>query len=72
MRSIWKYVHAHFADDFDFFHIGGHDLYVLPQVGHGVIVCAVRCVPPPESAGGRVRRSRELGGPPASNDDDDG
>ena len=35
VRSIWKYVHAHFADDFDFFHIGGHDLYVLPQVGHG-------------------------------------
>jgi glycoprotein-N-acetylgalactosamine 3-beta-galactosyltransferase len=31
VRSIWRYVHAYYADVFDFFIIGGHDLYVLPQ-----------------------------------------
>lgn len=31
VRSIWTYVGKHFADDFDFFHLGGDDLFVLPQ-----------------------------------------
>ena len=31
VRSIWRYVDEHYADDFDFFFLGGDDLFVLPQ-----------------------------------------
>ena len=31
VRSIWKFVGRHYLDDFDFFHLGGDDMYVLPQ-----------------------------------------
>ena len=31
MRSIWKYVHLHYGDKFDWFHIGGDDLLVIPS-----------------------------------------
>jgi glycoprotein-N-acetylgalactosamine 3-beta-galactosyltransferase len=31
VRSIWRFVGTHYADDFDFFFIGGDDLFVLPQ-----------------------------------------
>merc|ERR1712078_648159 len=31
LRSIWAYVHEHYATDYDFFFAGGEDLYVLPQ-----------------------------------------
>ena len=30
VRSIWKYVHLHYGDKFDWFHIGGDDLLVIP------------------------------------------
>ena len=29
VRSMWKYVHAHLLDSFDFFHISGDDTYVV-------------------------------------------
>ena len=31
VRSMWKYVAAHYADQYDWFFIGGEDLYVIPQ-----------------------------------------
>ena len=31
VRSIWRYVGKHYADDFDYFFLGGDDLFVLPQ-----------------------------------------
>lgn len=31
VRSIWKYVGAHYLDEFDWFLIGGDDLFVLPH-----------------------------------------
>jgi glycoprotein-N-acetylgalactosamine 3-beta-galactosyltransferase len=31
VRSIWKFVGRHYINDFDFFHLGGDDMYVLPQ-----------------------------------------
>jgi len=31
VRSIWAYVHAHFIDDYDFFHICGDDTYVVVE-----------------------------------------
>ena len=31
LRSIWSYVHEHYASEYDFFFAGGEDLYVLPQ-----------------------------------------
>ncbi|KAI2488689.1 glycoprotein-N-acetylgalactosamine 3-beta-galactosyltransferase [Fragilaria crotonensis] len=31
VRSIWRFVHKHYTDDFDFFILGGDDLFVLPQ-----------------------------------------
>jgi glycoprotein-N-acetylgalactosamine 3-beta-galactosyltransferase len=31
VRSIWRFVSKHYADDFDFFLLGGDDLFVLPQ-----------------------------------------
>jgi len=29
VRSIWTFVHQHYLSDFDFFHLGGDDLYVI-------------------------------------------
>jgi glycoprotein-N-acetylgalactosamine 3-beta-galactosyltransferase len=31
VRSIWRFVGKHYLMDFDFFYIGGEDMYVLPQ-----------------------------------------
>ena len=31
VRAIWRYVDQHYADDFDFFILGGDDLFILPQ-----------------------------------------
>jgi glycoprotein-N-acetylgalactosamine 3-beta-galactosyltransferase len=31
VRSIWRFAATHYADDFDFFFMGGDDLFVLPQ-----------------------------------------
>ena len=31
VRSIWKFVGTHYLDDFDFFYLGGEDLFVIPQ-----------------------------------------
>ena len=31
VRSIWRFVGEHYANDFDFFFLGGDDLFVLPQ-----------------------------------------
>lgn len=31
VRSIWKYVHAHYGSQFDWFVIGGDDLFVVPS-----------------------------------------
>ncbi|KAL7470317.1 hypothetical protein ACHAXS_010541 [Conticribra weissflogii] len=31
VRSIWKYVAAHYINDYDWFHLGGDDMFVLPQ-----------------------------------------
>ena len=31
VRAIWRFAHAEYGARFDFFVLGGHDLYVLPQ-----------------------------------------
>ncbi|KAK7254155.1 glycoprotein-N-acetylgalactosamine 3-beta-galactosyltransferase [Aureococcus anophagefferens] len=31
IRSMWKYAAAHYLDQYDWFFIGGEDLYVIPQ-----------------------------------------
>ena len=31
IRSIWTYVAANYVDDFDYFHLGGDDLYVIAE-----------------------------------------
>ena len=31
VRSILKFVGTHYLEDFDFFHVGGDDMHVLPQ-----------------------------------------
>lgn len=31
IRAMWFYVYQHFLSDFDFFHIGGDDMYVIPE-----------------------------------------
>jgi glycoprotein-N-acetylgalactosamine 3-beta-galactosyltransferase len=31
VRSIWSFVAQHYLEDFDFFYIGGDDLFVMPQ-----------------------------------------
>ena len=31
VRSILKFVGTHYLEDFDFFHVGGEDMHVLPQ-----------------------------------------
>ncbi len=31
VRAIWRFAHAEYGRRFDFFVLGGHDLYVLPQ-----------------------------------------
>lgn len=31
VRSIWKYVHEHYAKSFDWFIIGGEDMFVIPS-----------------------------------------
>jgi glycoprotein-N-acetylgalactosamine 3-beta-galactosyltransferase len=31
VRSIWFYVYKHYRNDFDFFHLGGDDLYVIVE-----------------------------------------
>ncbi|KAL7533842.1 hypothetical protein ACHAWF_004637 [Thalassiosira exigua] len=31
VRSMWKYVGAHYLDDYDWFFVGGDDLFVLPH-----------------------------------------
>lgn len=30
IRSIWKFVAEHYLDDYDWFHIGGDDIFLLP------------------------------------------
>lgn len=30
-RSIWKFVGTHYLEDFDFFYLGGDDLFAIPQ-----------------------------------------
>jgi len=30
-RSIWAYIHAHYLKDYDFFHLGGDDLFVVVE-----------------------------------------
>lgn len=30
-RSIWSYVYQHYLDDYDYFHLGGDDMYVLVE-----------------------------------------
>lgn len=29
VRSIWAYIYQHYSDEYDFFHIGGDDMYVI-------------------------------------------
>mmetsp|Transcript_3605 Transcript_3605/g.10344 ORF Transcript_3605/g.10344 Transcript_3605/m.10344 type:complete len:464 (+) Transcript_3605:426-1817(+) len=31
VRSIWRFVHTNYGKDFDYFFIGGDDLFVIPQ-----------------------------------------
>jgi hypothetical protein len=31
VRSIWNYVYKHYRHDYDFFHLGGDDLYVIVE-----------------------------------------
>lgn len=31
VRSMWAYVHEHYRDEFDFYHIGGDDIYMWPD-----------------------------------------
>jgi glycoprotein-N-acetylgalactosamine 3-beta-galactosyltransferase len=31
VRSMWMYVHKHYLDDFDFFHIGGDHMWVVVE-----------------------------------------
>lgn len=31
IRSMWKFVGAHYLNDYDYFHIGGDDLFILPE-----------------------------------------
>lgn len=31
VRSIWMYVYQHYIDDYDFFHLGGDDLYLIVE-----------------------------------------
>jgi hypothetical protein len=36
-RSIWKYIHQHYLEDYDYFHLGGDDLFMLvPNLRHFV------------------------------------
>jgi glycoprotein-N-acetylgalactosamine 3-beta-galactosyltransferase len=30
-RSIWVYIHEHYMDDYEFFHLGGDDMYVMVE-----------------------------------------
>jgi hypothetical protein len=30
-RSIWTYIHEHYLQDYDFFHLGGDDMYVMVE-----------------------------------------
>jgi hypothetical protein len=30
-RSIWAYIHDHYLDDYDYFHLGGDDMYVIVE-----------------------------------------
>ena len=31
VRSIWKFVYENYVDDFDFFHLGGDNMFVIPE-----------------------------------------
>jgi hypothetical protein len=31
VRSIWMYIREHYSEDYDFFHLGGDDMYVLVE-----------------------------------------
>ncbi|GKZ00172.1 hypothetical protein MPSEU_000970400 [Mayamaea pseudoterrestris] len=31
VKSIWSYIRRYYADDYDFFHLGGDDMYVLVE-----------------------------------------
>jgi glycoprotein-N-acetylgalactosamine 3-beta-galactosyltransferase len=31
VRQVWKYIHDHYLDDFDFYHMGGDKMYVIPE-----------------------------------------
>ena len=31
VRAIWQFVHRHYLDDFDIFHIGGDDHYLIVE-----------------------------------------
>jgi glycoprotein-N-acetylgalactosamine 3-beta-galactosyltransferase len=31
VRAMWQYVHDHYLDEYDYFHIGGDDHFVIPE-----------------------------------------
>ena len=31
VRSMWSYIYDHYYDKYDWFHIGGDDLYLIPE-----------------------------------------
>jgi len=31
VRAMWQYVYKHYRNDYDYFHIGGDDMFVIPQ-----------------------------------------
>ena len=31
VRAMWTYIYEHYLNDFDFFHIGGDDMYLIPE-----------------------------------------
>ena len=30
-RSLWSYIYKHYRDEYDLFHLGGDDMYVIPE-----------------------------------------
>jgi hypothetical protein len=30
-RAIWKYIHQHYAHQYEYFHLGGDDMFLIPQ-----------------------------------------
>lgn len=31
VRAIWQYIYDHYREDYDYFHIGGDDMFVIPE-----------------------------------------